>query len=239
MDAIRQTIPDPARYFALLPAAGVGARMAAGCPKQYLPLAARPMLWHAIQAFERAAVIERTYVVLAPADDYWDRYDWSALTKLVVLRCGGASRAESVANGLRAIAGQVAEADWLLVHDAARPCLSGALLDKLIAELAADQVGGILAVPVADTLKRQTEAGRVRETVARAGVWAAQTPQMFRYGLLRRALEQADDSVTDESSAVEALGLSPKLVASDTSNLKITYAGDLDLAEWWLTHKAG
>ncbi|PIW37886.1 MAG: 2-C-methyl-D-erythritol 4-phosphate cytidylyltransferase [Hydrogenophilales bacterium CG_4_8_14_3_um_filter_62_83] len=239
MDAIRQTIPDLARYFSLLPAAGVGARMAADCPKQYLPLAGRPMLWHAIQAFERAAAITRTYVVLAPDDDHWDRYDWSALTKLVVLRCGGNSRAASVANGLRAIAGQVADADWLLVHDAARPCLSGTLLDKLITELAADEVGGILAVPVADTLKRQTPAGRIQETVAREGMWAAQTPQMFRYGLLRRALEQAGNQVTDESSAVEALGLSPKLVASDMSNLKITYAGDLDLAEWWLTHKAG
>ncbi len=230
---------DMARYFSLLPAAGVGARMGSEYPKQYLPLAGHTMLWHAIHAFEHSAAIERTYVVLAPDDAYWDRHDWSALTKLRVLRCGGASRAESVVNGLRAIANEVSEADWILVHDAARPCLSPALLAKLLAGLSADPVGGILAAPVADTLKRQTAAGRILETVARDGLWGAQTPQMFRHDLLLRALGQAGTTVTDEASAVEALGLSPRLVESDMTNLKVTYPRDLELAEWLLTRKAG
>jgi 2-C-methyl-D-erythritol 4-phosphate cytidylyltransferase len=213
--------------------------MGSELPKQYLPLAGHPMLWHAIHAFEHAAAIERTYVVLSPDDAYWGRHDWSLLTKLRVLHCGGSTRAESVVNGLRAIVDEVAESDWILVHDAARPCLSPVLLASLLAELSTDEVGGILAAPVSDTLKRQTQAGRILETVPREGLWGAQTPQMFRHGLLRRALEHAGTSVTDEASAIEALGLSPKLVESDMTNLKVTYPRDLEVAEWLLTRKAG
>lgn len=226
------------RFFALLPAAGVGARMGAECPKQYLPLAGHTMLWHAINAFERAAAVERTYVVLSPEDAYWDGHDWSALDKLKVLRCGGTTRAESVRNGLHAIAGEVAGEDWILVHDAARPCLGREMLEKLLAELATDPVGGILAAPVADTLKRQTAAGRIAETVSREGLWGAQTPQMFPHGLLLRALEHAGTAVTDEASAVEALGLSPRLVESDMTNLKVTFPRDLEVAEWLLGRRA-
>lgn len=229
--------PDMPRFFSLLPAAGVGARMGAESPKQYLPLAGHTMLWHAINAFERADAVERTYVVLSPEDRYWDRYDWSALGKLKVLRCGGATRAESVLNGLHGIAGEVSENDWILVHDAARPCLGQGLLDKLLAELASDPVGGILAAPVADTLKRQTATGRIAETVPREGLWGAQTPQMFPHGLLLRALEHAGTAVTDEASAVEALGLSPRLVESDMTNLKVTFPRDLEVAEWLLGRK--
>ncbi len=223
-----------ARYFALLPAAGVGARMGAAHPKQYLDIHARPMIWHAIRAFERHAAIARVYVVLSPDDDWWDGYDWSAFGKLVVLRCGGATRAESVLNGLRACAGEVDADDWMLVHDAARPCLSQALLDKLLAQLDADPVGGLLAAPVADTLKRQSADGRVAETVPRAGLWGAQTPQMFRHGRLLQALAKVGSEVTDEASALEALGLAPKLVESDLTNLKVTYPRDLDVAAWLL-----
>ena len=223
------------RYFALLPAAGIGARMGADGPKQYLGLAGRTMLWHAIHAFESMAAIERTYVVLAPDDNHWDRHDWDGLAKLTVLRCGGATRAETVLNGLRAIAGEVAQDDWVLVHDAARPCLSIRLLDRLLGELADDAVGGILAAPVADTLKRGGPAGRILETVPREGLWGAQTPQMFRHGLLLRALEHAGTGVTDEASAVEALGLAPRLVESDMTNLKVTYPRDVEVAEWLLT----
>lgn len=226
--------PDMPRFFSLLPAAGVGARMGADCPKQYLPLAGHTMLWHAINAFEQADTVERTYVVLSPEDAYWDGYDWSGLDKLRVLRCGGATRAETVRNGLHAIAGEVAGDDWILVHDAARPCLGRELLDKLLAELAADPVGGILAAPVADTLKRQTAECRIAETVSREGLWGAQTPQMFPHDLLLRALEHAGTAVTDEASAVEALGLSPKLVESDMTNLKVTFPRDLEVAEWLL-----
>ena len=222
------------RYLALLPAAGVGARMGAGGPKQYLPLAGHPMLWHAIHAFERNPRIDRVYVVLSAEDGDWAGHDWSAFSKLQSLRCGGASRAESVKNGLAAMAREVAVDDWVLVHDAARPCLSQALLDTLIDTVSTDAVGGILAAPVADTLKREGEDGRIRETVPREGLWGAQTPQMFRHGLLSRALDHAGTGVTDEASAVEALGLSPRLVASDSSNLKVTWPRDVELAGWLL-----
>jgi 2-C-methyl-D-erythritol 4-phosphate cytidylyltransferase len=221
-------------HFALLPAAGVGARMGADHPKQYLDIHGRPMIWHAIRAFDGHPAIARVYVVISAEDGWWDGYDWSGFTRLTVLRCGGATRAESVLNGLRAMAREVGEGDWVLVHDAARPCLSRALLDKLFAELDGDAVGGILAAPVADTLKREGAGGRIRETVSRQGLWGAQTPQMFPHGLLTRALAQAGTAVTDEASAVEALGLAPRLVESDLTNLKVTYPRDLEVAAWLL-----
>jgi 2-C-methyl-D-erythritol 4-phosphate cytidylyltransferase len=221
-------------HFALLPAAGVGARMGAEHPKQYLDIHGRPMIWHAIRAFEGHPAIARIYVVISPEDGWWEGYDWSAFAHLTVLRCGGATRAESVLNGLKAMEGEVEAEDWVLVHDAARPCLSRTLLDKLFNEVDGDAVGGILAAPVADTLKREGEGGRIRETVPREGLWGAQTPQMFQHGLLTRALLQAGTGVTDEASAVEALGLSPKLVESDLTNLKVTYPRDLEVAAWLL-----
>ena len=208
--------------------------MGAEHPKQYLAIHGRPMIWHAIRAFEQHAAIVRVYVVISSQDGWWDAYDWAGFSKLAVLRCGGSTRAESVLNGLRACAAEVAAEDWMLVHDAARPCLSQALLDKLLAQLATDPIGGILAAPVADTLKRQAEDGRIAATVPRAGLWGAQTPQMFRHALLTRALEHVGNQVTDEASAIEALGLSPRLVESDLTNLKVTYPRDLEFAEWLL-----
>jgi 2-C-methyl-D-erythritol 4-phosphate cytidylyltransferase len=226
------------RYFALLPAAGIGARMGAEHPKQYLLIHGQPMIWHAIRAFERHPAISRTYVVISKQDGWWDGFDWSAFSKLVVLRCGGETRAESVLNGLRACTPEeesgVRGDDWMLVHDAARPCLSPALLDKLLVELDGDPVGGILAAPVSDTLKRQTEAGRIAATIPRAGLWGAQTPQMFRHATLLQALEKVGREVTDEASAIEALGMAPKLVESNLTNLKVTYPRDLDVATWLL-----
>lgn len=223
------------RHFALLPAAGVGARMGADHPKQYLHIHGRPMIWHAIRAFDHPA-IAWVYVVISREDGWWDRYDWSAFPRLTVLRRGGTTRAESVLNGLGAMAeeGGVAADDWVLVHDAARPCLSRALLDKLFSELDGDEVGGILAAPVADTLKREGEARRIQETVSRDRLWGAQTPQMFPHGLLTRALLQVGKRVTDEASAVEAMGLAPRLVESDLANLKVTYPRDLEVAAWLL-----
>lgn len=208
--------------------------MGVGHPKQYLDIHGRPMLWHAIRAFERHPGITRVYVVLSAEDGWWTDYDWSAFAKLAALRCGGATRAESVANGLRAIRDEVDAEDWMLVHDAARPCLSRALLDKLLRELAGDEVGGILAAPVADTLKRAGADGRIRATVPRESLWGAQTPQMFRHALLLKALEQAGGAVTDEASALEYLGLAPRLVESDLTNLKVTYPRDLEVAAWLL-----
>lgn len=218
------------RFLALLPAAGVGARMGAEHPKQYLDLHGRPMIWHALRAFERHGAIDSIHVVISPDDGWWGGYDWSDFAKLTVWRRGGASRAESVLNGLVAIAEAVAPDDWVLVHDAARPCLTQGMLDTLLNELSDDPVGGILAAPVADTLKREGEGGRIGATVPRAGLWGAQTPQMFRHGMLRAALEKAGHQVTDEASALELMGLAPKLVESDPSNLKVTFPRDLELA---------
>jgi 2-C-methyl-D-erythritol 4-phosphate cytidylyltransferase len=147
-----------------------------------------------------------------------------------VLYCGGATRQQSVLNGLQASAAQVSDEDWVLVHDAARPGLTTALIERLVATLQQDPVGGLLALPVVDTLKRADAAERVQATVPRDRLWAAQTPQMFRAGLLRRALGQARD-VTDEASAVEALGLHPRLVEGSPRNFKVTLPHDIALAE--------
>jgi 2-C-methyl-D-erythritol 4-phosphate cytidylyltransferase len=219
------------RYFALVPAAGLGARVGADIPKQYLEIAARPVLWHALRPLCESVRIEQTWVVLSPADQWFDRVDFSAFKgRLEVLRCGGATRAESVLNGLRGMQGVAAE-DWVLVHDAARPCLTHALIAHLVAQVGDDPVGGILAVPVADTLKRADERTRIAGTEPRTGLWGAQTPQMFRHGALTRALScVALDRVTDEASAMEAGGAHPMLVPGSATNLKITYPQDLAIA---------
>jgi len=219
------------RYFALIPAAGTGSRVGGERPKQYQLLAGQPMMRHAIAPFCASPRIQRVFVVLADADALWERFHWSALgPQLAVLRCGGATRADSVLNGLQAISALVAPDDWILVHDAARPCLSPAQLDGLIDQVGDDAVGGILAMPVADTLKRGTPERRIEAIVPREHLWQAQTPQMFRYGLLREALSR-NPAVTDESAAVEALGHRPLLVPSDPDNLKVTWPADLVLAE--------
>ena len=160
------------RYFAIIPAAGSGSRMGAECPKQYLELCGKPLLWHALTTLTSVAQISRVFVVLSPEDEWWESFDWSAFDgRLQVLRVGGATRADSVTNALRAIAPQVASEDWVLVHDAARACLSVAQVEVLIDTLADDPVGGLLAQPVADTLKRGDAASRVASTVSREAMW--------------------------------------------------------------------
>ena len=232
-------------YHALVPAAGSGSRMGAqaalthSVPKQYLPLAGRPMIRHALSALNASPAIAHVFVVLAPNDTLWPQAEMADLGgKLRVLRCGGETRAQSVTNGLRAMAAELGDIDedWVLVHDAARPCLTVAMIEKLIAEVGQDEAGGLLAVPVADTLKRAYDGGHVVETVSRENLWQAQTPQMFRHRLLLEALDFAPQ-VTDEASAIEALGLSPRLVAADASNLKVTYPLDLQFAEWILQNR--
>ncbi|RQO33291.1 2-C-methyl-D-erythritol 4-phosphate cytidylyltransferase [Herminiimonas sp. KBW02] len=223
------------RYFALIPAAGVGARMGEKIPKQYVQIAGKPMLRHVLDTFSRADAIAHTFVVVSAEDGYIDAtmaslHDDSYTT---VLGVGGATRHQSVLNGLRAMRGEINDDDWVLVHDAARPGLSIGLIDKLINILQDDEVGGLLAVPVVDTLKRAGAEGRVEQTVTRDRLWAAQTPQMFRYGLLLHALEQAT-AVTDEASAIEALGLQPRLVEGDARNFKVTLPHDVALAELYL-----
>jgi 2-C-methyl-D-erythritol 4-phosphate cytidylyltransferase len=204
-------------------------------PKQYMALNAVPMIAHAMMVLAREPRISKLFVVISPDDTWWDNYEWRGWEdRLQVLRCGGATRAETVLNGLRAMANVCDADDWVLVHDAARPCLADEMLDKLIDEVASDAVGGLLAVPVADTLKRaaaDTTAGaRAEATVPRAGLWQAQTPQMFRHGKLIEALRAAGSNVTDEASAIEQLGLQPRLVESDSRNLKVTWPQDMELA---------
>jgi len=220
------------RYFALIPAAGLGARFGGTTPKQYLPLHGRPLLWHAVEALARHPRIERVCVVLHPDDRRFAQHPWHELGEVEGLRAGGDTRAQSVLNGLRGMNG-VAQEDWVLVHDAARPCLTLAMVDRLIDEVGDDAAGGLLAVPLADTLKLADAQSRVVATEPREDRWRAQTPQMFRHGVLLAALAAAR-AVTDEASAVEAMGLQPRLVMGSDLNLKVTYPEDLLLAELML-----
>ena len=228
--------------FALIPAAGAGTRIAGETPKQFLPLAGKPMLWHALRAVGGAPV-ETVFVVLAPDDKRFAALDWSGCgARVEPLYCGGETRRDSVYNGLVAAMAAVDADDWVLVHDAARPCLPRADLERLVAECSGDAIGGILALPVADTVKRVTkdEAGaqRIAGTVDRAQLWLAQTPQMFRAGLLAQALKDAKGLVTDEASALESLGLRPRLVLGSRANLKVTYPEDLAIAAGILAGRA-
>ncbi|TCP11097.1 2-C-methyl-D-erythritol 4-phosphate cytidylyltransferase [Crenobacter luteus] len=216
------------RRVALVPAAGSGSRVGAAIPKQYLPLAGRPLLAHTLDALIAHPGVDAVAVVISPDDQWFDGYDWPAA--LTVLRCGGATRADSVANGLGQL--DLAADDWVLVHDAARVGISATALSRLIDTLDGDAVGGLLALPVPDTVKRGDADGRVGATLPRAGLWLAQTPQMFRAGLLQRALAAAPlAEITDEASAIERLGLAPRLVEGEAGNFKVTYPQDLTLAE--------
>lgn len=226
----------PSRFFALIPAAGVGARMSSQSPKQYLKLAGKPMLLHVLETFAQADRIAHVFVVVSEADAYIDALMSDAphlADRVTVLRHGADTRHRSVLNGLAAVREQVSDEDWVLVHDAARPGLSVALINRLIQSLEHDEVGGLLALPLVDTIKRASAARRVEQTVPREALWAAQTPQMFRYGLLSRALREAQE-VTDEASAVEALGLQPRLVEGSARNFKVTLPDDVALAEMHL-----
>ena len=222
-------------YFALIPAAGVGARMAVGYPKQYLPLLGKPMLRHTVEAFLRSPLVAHTYVVVSAADPYAGDVLPPDLAGVTVLRCGGATRMESIRNGLRLLASSIDAEDRVLVHDAARPGLTPALIEKLVAEAGMDPAGGLLALPVVDTVK--STRGGIVTTTPRDGLWLAQTPQMFPCALLRRALEEAPepDAITDDASAVELLGLSPRLVEGHPRNLKVTLPADVRIAEMYLS----
>lgn len=227
---------NSSRYFALIPAAGIGARLGADIPKQYMSLAGQPMLKHVLTTFAAASVISHVFVVVSADDGYIGELIAAAphlQGRVSVLFNGGPSRRESVLNGLQAIRPLVGDDDWMLVHDAARPGLTGGLIAHLIGTLQDDPVGGLLALPVVDTLKRSDQYARVEHTVERTALWAAQTPQMFRYSLLLRALGLAD-AVTDEAGAVELLGLQPRLVEGSPRNFKVTLPHDVALAEMFL-----
>jgi 2-C-methyl-D-erythritol 4-phosphate cytidylyltransferase len=221
---------NAARSFGLVPAAGGGTRFAQGARKQYASINGAPMLRHAVGALAAAPEIETVFVVLAPDDEIFRTVEWGALgTRVSPLYCGGTTRRDSVLNGLVAVAAELQAEDWVLVHDAARPCLARSDLLRLIDQAGKTESGGLLALRLADTLKRGGEDNAVLATEPRDGLWLAQTPQMFRYALLLRALRDAPH-VTDESSAVEQAGFRPLLVEGSPRNLKVTYAPDLELA---------
>lgn len=232
------------RCFALVPCAGVGERAGVNGPKQYHPLAGRSVVAHTLAALAAVPRIEATLVVLAPGDSQFEQHAGAFAhdPRCWVARVGGASRAESVAAGLDELLARGAQPhDWVLVHDAARCLTRPELIEQLIAACDGDEVGGLLALPVADTLKHegvgQDDVGRVERTLSRAHIWAAQTPQMFRLGLLRPALvaalshPESAAAITDEASAIERLGHAPKLVTGALDNFKLTWPSDFALAE--------
>lgn len=223
------------RFFAVIPAAGMGSRFAAHAAKQYMPLLSSTVLERSASTLLQLKNLQQLVIAVHPEDQ---RAATLPLLHDVRVRFvhGGAERADSVLAALEALQNLATENDWVLVHDAARPCLTEKLLQRLLDELAQDAVGGILAVPATDTLKQVTD-GAVQNTLDRRAIWQAQTPQMFRYGLLLAALQAARDkqlAVTDESSAVEMTGHSVQVVEGARSNIKITYPEDLALAAFYL-----
>lgn len=223
---------DMPKVFAIVPAAGQGTRIGDTVPKQYLPLAGKPMMFHSIEVLAAVPRVHCVCVVLSPLDRHWGEHDWSAFPdKIEPVFAGGAHRAETVRNALAHLGPRVAADDWVMVHDAARPCTPRELVEQFLDEVGDDPVGGLLAMPLADTLKSADENQRVAATIPRLNLWRAQTPQMFRAGLLRRGLDVRLDA-TDESQAVEAIGHSaPRLVQGESGNIKVTFAEDLVLAE--------
>jgi len=220
------------RAWAVVPAAGSGSRMAAGIAKQYLPLRGQPLLAHALAPLLASERIEAVVLVVAADDSRWRAVVPDG--ERLLTAAGGAERCHSVLSGLERLAGRAAADDWVLVHDAARPCLSPAELETLFAQLGDHPAGGLLALPLADTLKVADEHHCVSRTLPREGLWRALTPQMFRYGLLREALGQAiaaGIAVTDEAAAMELAGHRPALVMGRAANIKVTTPEDLALAE--------
>ena len=231
--AATPTLPVSPRYFALVPCAGVGARSGQALPKQYATVAGRAVVAHTLLALADVARLSVALVVLHP-DDQW--FGNAAIAESVPRRpwlsyTGGASRAETVAAGLKALLEHGARVDdWVLVHDAARCLVRSEWINRLIDACAADPIGGLLALPLADTLKEEQSSRAVR-TLDRRAKWQAQTPQMFRIGVLQQALHAAGDAVTDEASAIEALGHAPLLVPGALENFKLTWPEDFALAE--------
>ena len=229
--------PETDSIWAVVPAAGAGRRMSTNIPKQYLPLGGKTVLEHTLDTLLACRQLAGVVVALSEGDGYWpdlqDRYSSERLETVV----GGAERCHSVLNGLTRLAGKTDADDWVLVHDAARPCVRMTDIDILVNALSATSHGGLLGVPVADTMKQVDGDNRVTATVAREGLWHAYTPQMFRIGRLRAALQHAIDNdllVTDEASAMELAGYQPQMVQGQRDNIKITVPSDLELAAFYL-----
>lgn len=236
-DRVSPNAKSEPRLWVVIPAAGSGSRMQQSHPKQYLSIQGVTIIEHTLNAFLAKPEIARIMVCIAQNDQHFNQLA-VADNPRVATTLGGSSRALSVLNGVNALAAD--DQDWVLVHDAARPCLSVNLLDSLIQQLKSDEIGGILAVPANDTLKRANSEQRIESTMDRSTIWQAQTPQMFRYGLLKNAINHSISNnieITDEASALESMGYMPKLIKGDARNLKVTTPDDIDLAEFLLNSK--
>ena len=211
--------------------------MSTNIPKQYLPLADKTVLEHTLDTLLSCRQFAGVVLVLSAGDGYWESIQGRYLDQSLETTIGGAERCHSVLNGLKQLAGRASEDDWVLVHDAARPCVRLSDIETLISTLSSSTDGGLLGVPVADTMKRADSEQRITATVDREGLWHAYTPQMFRVGQLRAALQHAIDNdllVTDEASAMEHAGYQPRMVQGQRDNIKITVPADLELAAWYL-----
>jgi len=224
------------RYWVVIPAAGIGKRMDGETPKQYIKLKNHTIIEHAVSVFTNHPKISQVVVVLHADDTQWSSIDISESEKIITT-IGGETRADSVMQGLERLQETASPNDWILVHDAARPCLTTETLDRLIESLRDHRIGGLLAIPVADTLKKVDADHSVQETVSRKKLWAAQTPQLFRFAILYDAMKKAlasDHLITDESSAIEFSGEHPIVIKGDPKNIKITRPEDVTLAENYL-----
>jgi 2-C-methyl-D-erythritol 4-phosphate cytidylyltransferase len=236
-------VTDPTaepRRWAVVPAAGIGSRMGTAFPKQYLELAGRTVIEHAIERVLLHPMLDGVVVALREDDRWWHATEFAGHPDVVTVP-GGAERCHSVLNALDHLAARAAPQDWVLVHDAARPCVRRRDITLLVERLADDPVGGLLGMPVHDTVKRADPAGRIETTLPREHLWRAFTPQMFRLAPLREALRRAVDAdvvITDEASAMEHAGHAPCMVEGHADNLKITRPGDLPLAEFFLARQA-
>lgn len=223
--------------WAVVPAAGVGKRMQADRPKQYLPLAGKTVLEQTLMRLLQAKVFSAVAVAISKEDPYWPKLEISNHEQIITAQ-GGKERSDSVLSALKSLRDKAADTDWVLVHDAARPCLTSKDIHLLIDTLREDQVGGILALSSHDTLK-QVDGNNIIKTIDRSVIWKALTPQMFRYGMLKQALEigEGNPDITDEASALEIQGLKPKIVEGRPDNIKITRPEDLALADFYMEHQ--
>jgi len=227
---------NESKYWVVIPAAGVGSRMQADRPKQYLLLENKTILEYTLDCFLGNPVIAGTCIAISESDTVWSSMSLAAQKDLITVH-GGQERCHSVFNALLHLMPIADQNDWVLVHDAARPCLRQEDIMHLIDSLKNDEVGGLLAVPVKDTMKRSNSEDEVIETVERNQLWHALTPQMFRLGTLFNAIKKALDKnylITDEASAIELVGLSPRLIEGHADNIKITRPEDLQLAKFFL-----
>ena len=223
------------KFWAILPAAGIGRRLGSRTPKQYHSIGGTPVLIHSINRLLEIPEIEHLVVVLHPKDQHWAAFNFK--NKRVSTVTGGDERIDSVISGMQFLSEEANASDWVLVHDAVRPCVKQSDIKNLMNQLGESKVGGLLGVPIDNTVKQLGDNNEIEQTVDRGQLWSAFTPQMFRFDLLKQALSNAVSAnldLTDEASAIEAMGLKPIIVPGDRSNIKITYDSDLELARYYL-----